>query len=161
MSSSITLTEQSACQLALHTRKQSQIANELGTLVRTAGDDLLVQDLRAKYPNALHRTSVADRRYNCHGLTFAARRTVIWDPAEVQKILDEDVYDGILPPARIIVGDIAVYRSGLGIEHTGVVVDVAPNRILILSKWGKAHEVIHEPFYCPYPFNVVYYRIRS
>src|SRR5260370_1084878 len=43
--------------------------------------------------------------YNCHGLTFASRRTTIWRADEVRKILAHDGYQRI-DPKEILPGDI-------------------------------------------------------
>jgi hypothetical protein len=146
--------------LALHTRRQSQIANELCNVPPRAGDQIYVNDLMVRYDRAIHRTKVPDRKYNCHGLTFATRRSSIVDPAEVQKILNDDGYQLVVEPNPVLPGDVALYRADGDIEHTGIVVRADAKCIWILSKWSCAQEVIHEPHYCPYKGVVSYFRIK-
>jgi hypothetical protein len=50
------------------------------------------------------------RHYNCHGLTFASRRTRIYD---VQQVLAEDAYEHI-PLNEVEPGDVIVYFYGKG-----------------------------------------------
>ena len=112
--------------------------------------------------NAIVRTKPTPL-YNCHGLTFAARRTGIFDSKELKKILRDDVYleisiDKVLP------GDVIIYYSEDGdFEHSGLIVS-EPDNVLkiprVLSKWGKYCEVIHLANMCPYSFeNAKFYRM--
>jgi hypothetical protein len=121
---------------------------------------------RAKYANAQFRTGVSPV-YNCHGLTFASRRTRIPDAESIRTILNEDDYEEV-PRADIRVGDVILYVSaGDGdIEHSGIVIEVLhpvgfnvpmPR---VWSKWGGAAEVVHMYNDCPYsPANVRFYRV--
>jgi len=101
--------------------------------------------------------------YNCHGFTFASRRTGIVDNQALQTILDEDGYtevgvDAVLP------GDIILYYTGDGdIEHSGIVVS-EPDKDLkiprVVSKWGKYKEVVHYANDSPYSWtNPKYFRV--
>lgn len=102
--------------------------------------------------------------YNCHGFTFASRRTWIEEVAEVHKILDQDGYREI-PLDEALPGDVIVYFAENGdAEHSGIVV-AAPEGILkipvICSKWGGYGEVIHDANYGPYNTGIwKFYRIR-
>src|SRR5215472_16206137 len=93
-------------------------------------------------------------RYNCHGLTFASRRTWIDDARLIPRLLDEDGFDEI--DARDAEpGDIVVYFDTRGrADHSGLVVSNPGGLALlvptVLSKWAKAHEVIHAANVCPY-----------
>lgn len=148
-------------QISLHTRCENQVANEIDRGPVRAGDSLYSQKLKATYANGLHRPVAPSRKYNCHGLTFASRRTWIWDSAEISKILKDDDYDTV-ELKDVLPGDIAVYYTDGDAEHSGIVlriVDLVPS---ILSKWGASHEVIHRVHECPYDAaSVVYYRIKT
>lgn len=145
-------------ELNLHTRRQNQVQNEINRRPSVAGDALACKDYEKQYPKALHRPSGPSRQYNCHGLTFAARRTVIWKASEVAKVINDDEYVRI-ELKDVLPGDVALYYSGGDVEHSGIVVANVPVP-LILSKWGKCHEVVHKVHECPYDSsNVIYYRI--
>ena len=103
-------------------------------------------------------------QYNCHGLSFATRRTGIYDRTEVEKILHEDGYREI-HPSKALPGDVILYLAEDGdAEHSGLVVS-APDKLMlgvpqVISKWGKYSEFIHWANQCPYSFaNSKYYRI--
>lgn len=145
-------------ELNLHTRRENQVENVIDRRPPRAGDQLLCDDYRRDYPAALHRPTSATRQYNCHGLTFASRRTWIWRPSEIRKILQEDDYERV-DPEGVLPGDIVVYVHKGDVEHSGIVIakGLPP---LVLSKWGPAHEVLHRVNDCPYSaMQIVYYRI--
>lgn len=105
--------------------------------------------------------------YNCHGLTFGARRTGIFDSKTLQQILTEDHYVQI-PQDEVLEGDIIMYFDELSgdFEHSGIVVSRPRPETLnipfICSKWGKYAEVLHMANNCPYNFgNVKYYRLTG
>ncbi len=93
--------------------------------------------------------------YNCHGFTFASKRTNIYT-RDIRSILREDSYiqiarDNILP------GDIVLYVANDGsgdIPHTGMLIQIdktiKPEILYILGKWGKYKEVIHPALVCEY-----------
>jgi len=155
--------------LALETRKRGQIDNELNWEPPYAGVLLQVADLKTTYPRAMHRNAGPCNTYNCHGLTFAARRTLISSPSEVRRILNEDGYKE-LEWRMVCAGDIAIYVNNTilngVIEHSGLVVG-RPSPVNgvyqepeVLSKWGPCHEVVHPASYGPYDNCVItYYRI--
>jgi hypothetical protein len=88
----------------------------------------------------------ATSAYNCHGLSFANRRTRIPD-AEALTVIFQDEYMRI-ERERVLPGDIAVYRDGTDISHTGVVIEAPSQNALrvakIVSKWGHGPEYIHQ-----------------
>ena len=95
--------------------------------------------------------------YNCHGLTFASRRTWIYNTNEIDKILKDDKYIEIKDEKDVLPGDIVTYSDESGITHSGIVVQVDLPKtevdlinIIILSKWGRLKEVIHNVHYSPY-----------
>ena len=149
-------------ELALHTRGATQVANDHVTLAPTAFDLATAQRLAAKYPAAIRRPTQVSLGYNCHGLTFAARRTEITHSAEVRKIITEDGYVKINKDDAVP-GDIVIHISLDGsIEHSGIVIEVPnvlPKIPKVLSKWGLAEEFIHPFNYSPYSNNIEFYRL--
>jgi hypothetical protein len=156
--------------LALETRQKTPIDNYFDRNPVLAGATAAIAMYKRIYSQAMHRDDVGPTAmYNCHGLTFAARRTqVIF--SEVAKILRDDDYI-VIDYAEVTAGDIAVYRSmDTGdVEHSGIVVgrgtglvNGPPGAPVILGKWGNLHEVAHLPPQCPYDkCTVMYYRIRN
>lgn len=152
----------------LATRLNVDIDNEINWEPVTLRDIRLFEDARRRHPNAVPRNTKVTYTYNCHGLTFASRRTQVSVSNEVAQVLAMDDY----LPVRltdVAVGDIVIYRAQETgeIEHSGIVVD--PGRggnliqiPLILSKWGSGKEMIHKSNDCPYvPATIEYYRIES
>ena len=147
--------------LALETRKPRDIANYYCLKEPTDGDRIQVRDFSTLYKSVKHRPVGPTPAYNCHGLTFASRRTQIPDPDEVELILKEDGYRLLAWNEEIIGGDIAIWRQAQEIVHSGIVAYVTGDTPWILSKWSRYHEAIHKPFDCPYTKNttVHYYRL--
>jgi hypothetical protein len=116
---------------------------------------------------AFHRPTLVSYGYNCHGLTFAARRTQIFSAAEVRRILREDGYVRVASETEALAGDIIIYLSQVGdIEHSGIVTEILEGTLLptmkVLSKWGAAHEVVHALRDCPYTGgNLEFYRLEK
>src|ERR1700722_17323633 len=126
------------------------------------GHDLRIRSLKAKYDQAIHRDVGPSFRYNCHGLTFAARRTGISDPAQVQRILNDDGYRKLTFNEPPISGDIAVYYEAGDIVHSGIVVGSRGQDTMVLGKWGDCHEAVHPIYHCPYPNTVAsFYRLMK
>jgi hypothetical protein len=147
--------------LDLATRRQRQISNEMNRTPAIYGELLAVRDHMRDWKEAIHRDEVGPcRTFNCHGLTFASRRTWIDASSEIQKILDDDDYVEVAK-AKVKAGDIAIFRTGGQIDHSGIVVEITPIKgPRILSKWAFLHEVIHYPFEGPYnDCQVSYYRV--
>lgn len=84
--------------------------------------------------------------YNCHGLTFASRRTqVASETATIAMILEDDGFEEI-PERDAKIGNVVVYYEDNGRpEHSGIVIGRQPafDIPLIWSKWGKGYEVVH------------------
>jgi hypothetical protein len=131
-------------ELNLHTRLRTQIANEICWEAPIYGAQLADAKLEQQYPDAVHRPGGPCNAYNCHGLTFGSRRTRIWDPAQVERILIDDGYIDVTE-LRVLPGDAAVYYGENGdIEHSGIVVEITPLGVpKILGKWGYGHETVH------------------
>jgi hypothetical protein len=105
--------------------------------------------------------------YNCHGLTFASRRTGIYDPLEVWKIL-KDEYIPIKSEKDVLEGDVVIYlsRDETDILHSGIVTFVDRSSaiidIKILSKVLKGKEIVHKPSDAPesYLGVIKYFRVE-
>jgi hypothetical protein len=91
--------------------------------------------------------------YNCNGLTFASRRTQIWDPREIVRILREDGYEEC-SPAEVLPGDTVIYYGAQNDPiHSGIVVGTTAPPLatpMVCSKWANLSEVIHPLNNCPY-----------
>lgn len=131
-----------------------------------AGNEAALEiEISRRYPTVRIR-SHASARYNCHGLTFAARRTCIDEATSIARILNDDGYSEV-PLAHVLPGDVVLYFSDnfpSTVEHSGIVValGVPPlNYPMVISKWGLiGPEVVHWAHECAYPLNLKYYRIN-
>jgi hypothetical protein len=143
--------------VALQTRRGNDIANvqdlEVPRHRREATESLIRQQL------GLDFTQVTSRRestatYNCHGMTFASRRTGIYEVAAVELIMTDDGYREI-DAQQAMPGDVVLYFEPEGLAHSGLVVAVdrlgAATVPIVLSKWGIAGEYVHTVWRCPYP----------
>ena len=108
------------------------------------------RDIASSYPNAQPRT-LPSATYNCHGLTFASRRTRVIKSAALAVILHDDEYHEVqLSAAKA--GDIVVYYSDTGDpNHSGIIVEAGPPLAvpIVCSKWGHAGEFVHGLLDCP------------
>jgi hypothetical protein len=150
--------------LALQTRETNDIDNEqcIHLDANTQGS-LSSQSryLRQKHPRVSFRLDFS-AIYNCHGLTFASRRTCIASSTEIRKILAEDGFESVPAASQAEPGDIVLYVAAGDIEHSGVVIEADNLSPLVLSKWGKGPEVIHRVADCPYDAtNVEYHRVTK
>jgi hypothetical protein len=103
---------------------------------------------------------------NCHGYTFSASRTGIWDSNSILKILEEDGYTEILDHSQVLPGDVILYWSQDGdAEHSGIVITKPDDKLkvpLVVGRWGRYSEAIHWAHISPYDFNFVkYYRVTK
>jgi hypothetical protein len=150
--------------IALATRKGTNIPN---FQVRELSHSEAVTDQRIRQQYRIHSGVVfrcaPDPQYNCHGLTFASRRTGIFDVEILHQILAEDGYRQLNNIRDVLPGDIILYFSDAGdIEHSGIVIENNPRLLMpqILSKWGKGSEVLHPASASPYDAtNLRYYRV--
>lgn len=154
-------------ELGLHTRQRQQISNEVNSDPIPWGELQRSEAYKRTHSLAFHRDTLPSRKYNCHGLSFASRRTNIHYAEEILKIIKDDEYTQI-SLVSVEPGDIAVYfnEQNGDVEHSGVVIRVDSIETLripaILSKWGLCHEVIHQVSDCPYRAqDVRYFRIKA
>lgn len=151
--------------ISMQTREKWDIPNSQ-SFDTTLWDERQLEEHRRRHPHAVFRTG-AIPIYNCHGLTFGARRASIWETPAILRILGDDRYEEITRRDEVQPGDIILYVSAEDgdLEHSGIVVQ-APCPPLFVprvwSKWGVGAEVIHAANNCPYDFSQArYYRIRS
>jgi hypothetical protein len=120
-----------------------------------------------KYGERAKRRQVGpSNTYNCHGLTFGARRAGIL--SDVQIILEDDDYVEV-DIKDVLPGDIVIYfsteSSGIAgdAEHSGIVVDrTALGSVKVVSKWGYGDERIHWLKDCEYDVsNIRFFRIND
>lgn len=117
------------------------------------------------YPLAVFRNSPSPV-YNCHGMSFASRRTNIDRSNDIRKILEDDQYHKI-EKKYTIPGDLVLYISleDGDIVHSATIVSAEHavnniSRLVVVSKWGKFREVMHDLNNCPYKdFEKEFYRI--
>lgn len=148
--------------LRMDSKQCNQIDNFINrNTVIPYGDFRMMQDFMRQFPDELHRPWPS-RKYNCHGLSFASRRTAIESPAEIAKIIKDDDYQQIQSD-KVLPGDIVIYYEDGDVSHSGIVVRVNELKVpIVLSKWGHCHEVVHQLGRCPYKqTDVRYYRIRQ
>ena len=129
--------------IRLETSKRRGIDNHQDRQISTFEENW-ARDLPKQYPLAKPRTGMS-AEYNCHGLTFASRRTHIIDWGELLKIIDDDNYEEI-PLDEVKAGDIVIYLRDGDANHSGIIVDYTHNVTLlpmVCSKWGIGGEFIH------------------
>ncbi|MCH7663671.1 MAG: hypothetical protein IH859_07365 [Chloroflexi bacterium] len=174
--------------IVLQTRLGTDIENfqqkEIGNQDAKTGEELY-----RNYQSIVNwRTETLNPEYNCHGLTFASRRTKIYRSVDLITILKDDNYELIARISfettapnpdqdKILPGDVVIYyekkESQNYISHSGIVVS-SPTSIIIVadpsqgavelpyvvSKWGTYREVIHRAHQCPYDISLLeFYRI--
>ncbi|MBL7068803.1 MAG: hypothetical protein ISS34_02990 [Candidatus Omnitrophica bacterium] len=144
--------------IIVHTRQGNEINNYQGESI-SLWERSLIKDTIRKYKPILR--SLSSPIYNCHGMTFASRRTAIDDSQEIHKILKEDEYKEV-PSQKVLAGDIILYFNDGDIEHSGIVI-LRPKPPLyipqVYSKWGNGFEAVHYANNCPYNYQVKYYRV--
>ncbi len=139
--------------IALQTRGGWDIPNS----VESIPGDNAVQLARKNLPTLpLQCTPLSGpTSYNCHGLTFASRRTSIPRPGEdddqvVRRILRDDGYERVQSIPRV--GDVVAYITDGKIVHTGLVCRLdrvhtratsATPLVFIWSAWGSLGEFEH------------------
>lgn len=149
-------------ELAFETSSQNQIENYQGHEISITELNQIAE-YEKKYGPDIVRRSGPSPIYNCHGMTFASRRTGIYQSSEIYKIIEDDKYIEI-NKENVLVGDTILYFDEENdIYHSGIVAIVPSENTLwvpkIFSKWGKYAEVIHWANKGPYNFSTAkYYR---
>jgi hypothetical protein len=151
--------------IVLETRKRNLIENsqvhEIGRFAVQQSKDLL-----KKFNGSIIVRTGINSIYNCHGLTFASRRTGI-NNLPWETIRQDDGYTEI-SVLDALPGDIVIYFGSDGsAEHSGIVLEnkkgLPIQMPLILSKWGSFGEVIHFAHVVPqeYPTERRYFRVTK
>ncbi|WP_125169742.1 hypothetical protein [Leptospira saintgironsiae] len=132
-----------------------------------AGKIELDRKYRQEFSTAIPRSNPCNY-YNCHGLTFASRRTRVINSNEIQIILEDDSYKQIENIRNVMPGDIVVYYQEGDAQHSAIVINVDLTTVLtqvkVVSKWGEGSEFIHLINDCPYARDsdeIKYYRVHS
>ena len=158
------LEEQTVCgfpgSIALSTQLGRDIPNEQVLDVDPSHEARLRAALQRKFAQVADERRHPSGVYNCHGLTFANRRTAIHDASYVPLILADDGYQKI-KLADVQPGDLVVYYEANEPTHSGVVLRVIegePKAVIrspeIMSKWGAAGEYVHRFNEGPYSDSV-------
>jgi hypothetical protein len=120
----------------------------------TLWDKSFHDTLERQYGSSSRERTPPTVTYNCHGLTFAVRRTGIHQEAVLKTVMADDVYVEI-ERGKVLPGDTIIYYGEDGdIIHSGIVVE-EPNAdnlwsALVVSKWCKYKELVHHATQCPY-----------
>lgn len=127
-----------------------------------SGNEDLIADLFKARHGVVMRTR-PNPTYNCHGLTFASRRTCIDDKQSIARILKDDSYREV-QLAEVLAGDVVIYfdQSDGHACHSGIVVELSitlPRRALVVSKWGMNGEFLHWADRSEYGTNYKFYRV--
>ncbi len=147
--------------IRLETSRRTGIANHQDAEI-SAYDRHWSDRIPKLYRNVIPRTDPS-AAYNCHGLTFASRRTRVDNTSDVFRVIHDDNWVEI-PMNGILPGDIVIYFSEEGdANHSGIVMEYRQLAVpLICSKWGNAGEYIHALQNCPPVYGPVtkFYRCR-
>jgi len=151
--------------IRLQTRKGTDINNYQLHNIDITQYEVQMAKLSQQYLGIILRPNTITGMYNCHGMTFASRRTGI-NTISMQLITEDDFIQ--IADNEVLPGDVVLYINDLGeIEHTGFITSVdLPNRskftTMVLSKWGDGSEVIHAIFNCPYAKdNIQFVRCKN
>lgn len=147
--------------IALQTRLGTDIPNEQYWEVsplKLAGLTKALDSIIKNKQNQVQERKAATGLYNCHGMTFACRRTGIFETVDVKTIINDDGYKKI-DLSEVLPGDIILYFDDNELAHSGLVVEIRSNVPFVLSKWGSGGEFIHHFKVCEYPIDAIeFYR---
>jgi hypothetical protein len=154
--------------LKLETRRQNELDASFTRRRPLVGSHAQELEYDRIYGDRAKRRHVGPcNTYNCHGLTFGARRSSIL--SDVDMILEDDDYAAV-EYGDVLPGDIVVYYStgkkgGVAgdPEHSGIVVErTLLNSIKVLSKWGYGDERVHWLKECDYDVDDIrFFRIND
>jgi hypothetical protein len=160
----ITLENPERKSIALQTSTGRDIPNEqFGEIPPHERNQFPDWDNRWGWP--VQRRGEPSPLYNCHGLTFACRRTSVYESSGVRAVLEDDAYHPI-ELADVLPGDVILYYDDNNdIEHSGIVVTAPAGDLripLVVSKWGKYRECVHPANHCPYNYATAkFFRSRA
>lgn len=153
------LPHHSKASIVLQTSKYNNIENEqyFGALQQEVENERRNENqFQSKYFGELSAI------YNCHGLVFASKRTGIYEPDEIYKIL-ADEYREIKNIKDVNPGDVVLYfGDGNILLHSAVVTQKSDfGLIKVLSKTRRYKEIEHIYSYSPYnAIEYKFYRIN-
>ncbi len=140
------------------TDRGTPVALKRPSAVRGAEELSVTEETVLREPGARERVirrQPADEGTNCHGWVFTGGK--FWVPGEsVERILEDNGYQPVSSPRP---GDLAIYRSGGSVVHTGVVRYTADGLpALVESKWGGLGVFLHQVDQSVYGGEYTYYR---
>jgi len=152
-------------QITLRTRLDNEIDNIQSWQHSGAEWQRLYQEPNRWESSGAVRLGEACPVYNCHGLTFASRRTQLYDSTTIviSKVLEDDGYTQVTERSTRV-GDVVVYYDEKGeAQHSGIVVSkLEASVIMVWSKWGKGFEVVHPAGNCLWgSLSKKFYRITK
>src|SRR5882724_10416355 len=132
------------------TANRSYIENERPDEERAVeGLQAALRFAKAISPTAKCRSLTA--MYNCLGLVFASRRTMV-DCKHLDVILRDDGFSPI-PKVQAMEGDVVVYRRNGISQHVGIIYELrdislqhngSQIEFWVLSQWGEDGEYLHK-----------------
>ncbi len=134
--------------ICMQTFRKTCIPNEQRTML-ISDDEQTALRVESSYGNKFR--GEATPMYNCHGLTFACRRTGIYDEEVLETILREE-YREIRHRKDVLSGDVVIYRNEGIIVHSGMILSVESNGLFIrvLSKEPRYKEIEHQVDFTPH-----------
>lgn len=145
----------SCTKISTHTRLNNEIDNYQVTEFSLFEKNQFKEYTFGNYLGVKFKTAPSPI-YNCHGMSFACRRTNIDKSTEIRKIITEDGYIE-MALKDTLPGDIVLYINSQDgdIIHSATVTNVivVENNIptiFVVSKWGKYREAVHNLYTSPY-----------
>jgi hypothetical protein len=140
--------------IILETSQGTQLENSRKGEI-TLNDKFYHDKLERQYGSSSRERTPPVVSYNCHGLTFAVRRTGIHQENMLKILLADDAYVEIVDRKKVLPGDTIIYYGEDGdIIHSGIVVEEPTEEHywipLVVSKWAKYKELVHRATQCPY-----------
>jgi len=123
-----------------------------------------IGSFETKYGASIVRRTDPTGIYNCHDLTFASRRTSLYENNFLTTILKDDGYIEV-QASDALGGDVILYFEDFGVTHSGLVIESTANSLVkipkVCSKWGHNAEYIHFANMSPYGQEYKFYRVRK
>ena len=142
----------------METSKNHKISNEQ---FRTSNLFEITNEIRFESKFESKFQGQPTKIYNCHGLTFASKRTGVFLDSAINLILNDE-YREIKDKKDVLIGDLVIYYQSGSILHSALVVNIEkePINIKVLSKTRVYKEIVHYLQYSPYGLEYKFYRIN-